>query len=154
MFKKSKDILKSEILLRIDPPKRIAGHYLRIFLLVIFAVFSGFMFYTFPAITAEPRNLYFGALSYLILCVMIAAIYMRLKPTSLIFTDKGITDSQYLSVYWAELEFYNFGSFKDIGMKEGKLILQLISNRPPLYQVRFMHLPRYFYDRGIFFLRN
>lgn len=151
MLKKNKDISNSKILLKIDPPNPKAGGYIRIFILVTFAIFSAFMFYTFPQITADTRTIYFGAFSYLILCAVIAAAYIRLKPTSLIFTDKGITDSTFISLYWTELEFYNFGLFKDIGMKEGKRILHLISNKPPLYQFRLVGLPRYFYDRGFVF---
>jgi len=151
MFKKSKEILESEILLKLEPPKRSAGRYLRIFLLVIFAVFSAFMFFTLAAMPAQPRVWFIEALSFLVLCGIVASLFRQLKRATLIFTNKGITDSIYFSVYWTELEYYNFVSLKGIWMKENKRILQLTSNKPPFYQFRLRGLQKYFYHRGIFF---
>jgi hypothetical protein len=149
MFNKSKDILNSKTLLRIDPPKPAASKYLRIFLLIVFTLFTGFFFFAFASL---PTNLLFlEGVSYILLCAIFVAGFMILKPTSLVFTDKGITASFYFSVYWDELEFYNFMAFKDIGMKEEKQILQISSNKPPFYHARFLYLPRFMIGRGLFF---
>ena len=154
MFKKSKDISNAEILLRIDPPNSAASKYLRIFLLIVFTLFTGFFFFTFAAMPTENNLLYLGGMTYILLCAMFVAVFMILKPTSLIFTEKGITASFYFSVYWDELEFYNFMSFKDIGMKEEKQILQIRSNKPPFYHARFLYLPRFTIGRRLFFTGN
>jgi len=151
MFRKSKQILDSEILLKIDPPKKELNIYLRAFLIVVFALFSAVMFYILPSILKRRSDLFISALFYLVLCLIIFVILIRLKPTSLVFTEKGITDGTFFSAFWNELEFYNFGSIPEIGPNKSRQTLRLTSNKPPLYQLTYIHLARYFYDRGLFF---
>jgi len=154
MFSKSKEILNSEVLLKIDSPKREISNYPRVFLVVIFIIFSGFMFYTTASILKRPTDYLFSGLAYLVLCLVVAFAFTRLKGNSLIFTEKGITDGMFISVFWKELEFYNFGSLPDIGPNKFRRTLRIVSNKPPFYQLRFIGLPRDLYDRGLFFSDN
>jgi hypothetical protein len=151
MFRKSKKILDSEILLKIDPPKKEINKYLRIFLVVIFMVFSGFMFYTTLNIFSRPAVYLISGFAYIVLCLVIVFVFMRLKGNSLVFTERGITDGMLISVFWKELEFYKFGSLPDIGPNKFRRVLRIVSNKPPFYQLRYIGLPRYLYDRGLFF---
>lgn len=148
---RSKEILNSKVLLKIDPPKKEISKYLRVFLVVIFIIFSGFMFYTTQSILRRSTDYLFSGLAYLVLCLVIAFAFIRLKGNSLIFTEKGITDGMFISVFWNELEFYNFGSLPDIGPNKFRRTLRIVSNKPPFYQLRFIGLPRDLYDRGLFF---
>lgn len=154
LIKKSKEILNSEVLLKIDPPQKEISNYLRIFLVVIFVIFSGFMFYTIPSTLKRPTDYLFSGLAYLVLCLVIAFAFIRLRGNSLIFTEKGITDGMFISVFWKDLEFYNFGSLPDIGLNKFRRTLRIVSNKPPFYQLRFIGLPRDLYDRGLFFSDN
>lgn len=151
IFKKGKEILKSEVLLKINPPNKEISKYLRILLVVIFIIFSAIMFYTWPTILERPTDLLLGGLAYLVLCLVIAFVFARLKGNSLVLTEKGITDGLFISVFWEELEFYNFVSLPDIGPNRYRRTLRIISNEPPFYQLRFVGLPRDLHDRGLFF---
>lgn len=97
-------------------------------------------------------NLVFAMASALImLLAMVVFVWVRVRPTALIFTNKGITDSTFIGVFWDDIEFYNLKKVTDIGMKKAKRVLRRISKTPPLYHVRFMNLPGYFFDKGLFF---
>ncbi len=154
MFRKSKEILNSDVLLKIDAPNKEISKYLRILLVVIFIIFSGFMLYMMPSTLKRPTDYLFSGLAYLVLCLVIAFAFIRLKGNSLIFTEKGITDGMCISVFWKELEYYNFGSLPDIGPNKFRRTLRIVSNKPPFYQLRFIGLPRDLYDRGLFFSDN
>lgn len=109
------------------------------------------MFYTAPNILKRSTDYLFSGLAYLMLCIVIAFAFIRLKGNSLIFTEKGITDGMFISVFWQELEFYNFGSLPDIGPNKFRRTLRIVTNNPPFYQLRFIGLARDLYDRGLFF---
>ena len=139
--------MNAPVLLTIEPPKKEISNYLRIVLVVLFLIFSVAML----VILRHPSALLPGAILYLLLCIAVGFIFIRLKPRALVLTEKGITDGLFITVLWEELEFYTFGRFKDVGWKNPKNILMLRSNNPPFYQLRFLGLPRDLYDRGLFF---
>lgn len=145
MLKKSKKISTAKILLKIEPPKKRLSNYLRIFWVLIFLIFSAIMFVAIPELNI------FNITVYLFICVILAFVFIILKPRALLFTEKGITDCLFISALWNELEFYNFISLPDIGHNKGRRTLRLISNKAPFYDLRFMGLTRNFYDRGLFF---
>ena len=151
MLKKSKQIMAAQLLLKIEPPKKEMSNYLRIFLVVIFLIFSVAMFAKAPGLLRQPPERLLGTLLYLLLCLIVGFVFMRFKPRSLVFTEKGITDGLFITALWEELEFYTFGSFKDIGWKKPTNILRITGNKPAFYHLRFMGLPRDLYDRGLFF---
>jgi len=143
--------MNAPVLITIEPPKKTLSNYLRIFLVVVFLIFSLAMLATAPGTLRQPSALLPFALLYLLLVFVVGFIYVRLKPRSLVFTEKGITDGLFITALWEELEFYTFGSFKDLGWKKPKNILMLRPNKPPFYLLRFLGLPRDLYDRGLFF---
>jgi hypothetical protein len=151
MLTKSKEILNSLILLKIEPPKKEINDYLRIFLAFAFVIFSVVMSRIMTSVVLQPQELYMSVLAYVLLCFVTGIIFIRLKPRSLLLTEKGITDGLFISVLWEELEFYNFVSPPDVGPNKSRRTLRLISNKAPFYQLRFMGLPRNLYDRGLFF---
>ncbi len=151
MREKSRQIMNAPVLLTIEPPKKQISNYLRIFLVVVFLIFTLAMLATVPGTLRQASALLPFALLYLLLVLVVGFIFVRLKPRSLVFTEKGITDGLFITALWEELEYYTFGSFKDLGWKEPKNILMLRSNKPPFYQLRFLGLPRDLYDRGLFF---
>jgi hypothetical protein len=142
--------MNAQVLLRIEPPKKTISNYLRFFLVVVFFIFSLAMLATVPGTLRQLSALLPLALLYLLLLLVVGFFFVRLKPRSLVFTEKGITDGLFITALWEELEFYTFGRFKDIGWKNPKNILMLRSNNPPFYQLRFLGLPRDLYDRGLF----
>ena len=151
MFRKSKEIFNSAVLLKIDSQKNMISNYLRIFMLIIFVIFFGIMSLTASDMIRQPVDYLFSILAYFFLCLIIAIVFVRLKENSLVFTEKGITDGMFIFVFWEELEFYNFGILPDIGPNRFRKTLRILSKKPPFYGLRFMGLPRDFYDRGLFF---
>ena len=150
MFSKSKEIANSQVLLKIEPPKKEISNYLLIFTAVIFVIFSVIMARTMTAVR-QPRELLITVLGYVLLCCITGIVLLRLKPRSLLFTEKGISDGLFISVLWEELEFYNFISLPDIGPNKNRKTLSIISNKPPFNSLRYLGLPRDLYDRGLFF---
>jgi hypothetical protein len=149
--RKSSQIVNSELLLKIDPPQKELNKYLRGFLLLVFSFFSAAMFYIIPQILQRQTDIIILAVAYVSLCILLIFILLRLKPTPLVFTDRGITDSTFFSAFWNEIQFYNFVSIPEIGPNKCRKTLRLISNKPPFYQLTFFYRTRYFYDRGLFF---
>ena len=152
MLWKSKQIADSKILLEIDVAKKELNPVLRWILFVSFIIFTGFMVYITPLIIAGGAStLSLITTIFLLLSVVVIAVFYRLKPSPLIFTEKGITDSLFFAVSWDEIEFYDFASITDIGAKKPFRTLIIRSNKPPFYHLRFLRLPTYLYSRGIFF---
>lgn len=150
MLSKSKEISNSRLLLKIEPlPKKTINNNLLIIAAVIFVILS-VMLSRIVTTAQQPRDYIYGLFA-LVLLFIAGIILLKYKPSSLLFTEKGITDGLFISVLWEELEFYNFISLPDIGPDKGRRTLRLISNKAPFYDLRFMGLPRNLYDRGLFF---
>jgi hypothetical protein len=150
MFSKSKEISNSQILLKIEPlPKKEISNILQISAAVLFVILS-VLLSRIVSVAQQPRDIVYGIVIFAMLIIS-GLVLLRFKPSSLLFTEKGITDGLFISVLWEELEFYNFISLPDIGPNKGRRTLRLLSNKAPFYDLRFMGLPRNLYDRGLFF---
>jgi hypothetical protein len=150
MFSKNKEISNSRLLLKIEPsPKKTISNNLLITAAIIFVILS-VMLSRIVTTAQQPREFIYG-LFVSVLLFIAGIILLRFKPTSLIFTEKGITDGLFISALWEELEFYNFISLPDIGPNKGRRTLRLIFNKAPFYGLKFIGLPRNLYDRGLFF---
>ena len=150
MFTKSKEISNSQILLKIEPmPKKENVNYLLIFASVVFVILS-VLLSRLVSVARQPKDIVFVIL-IIVLLFIAGIVLLRFKPTPLLFTEKGITDGLFISIFWRELGFYYFVTFPDIGPKKGRRTLRLISDKPPLYDLKFLGLPRELYDRGLFF---
>jgi hypothetical protein len=154
MYKKRNKIINSNILLKITSPSKRGDRLFRIIMVIVLVLFAATIVFSAMRVRFQSNFVFFY---FIFSCILILGLssfvfYWLSKRKYFIFTEVGVTDgSMGFSALWEDIEFYNFQVWPSFKKDNPKYTLMLSSNKPPLYHVRYMALPKSLAARGLYF---